>query len=75
MLAVIGYSVSKPLGCAYISAHPSEKNQIALFDHTCAYAWWAHMHRFLSVCLSQTYPKFRRENYSLACCHSMLAVT
>ncbi len=21
-------------------------------EHTCAYAWWAHMHRFLSVCPS-----------------------
>ncbi len=24
------------------------KNDI--FEHTCAYARWAHMHRFLSVC-------------------------
>ncbi len=21
-----------------------------IFEHTCAYARWAHMHRFLSVC-------------------------
>ncbi len=25
---------------------------ILVFEHTCAYARWAHMHRFLSVCLS-----------------------
>ncbi len=32
-----------------------------VFEHTCAYAWWAHMHRFvcLSVRLSVTEPKFR----------------
>ena len=36
-----------------------------LFEHTCAYAQWAHMHRFLSVCLSVTGPKLRRlENNS-----------
>ena len=23
-----------------------------IFEHTCAYAWWALMYRFLSVCLS-----------------------
>ena len=22
----------------------------AVFEQTCAYAWWAHMHRFVSVC-------------------------
>ncbi len=22
-----------------------------VFEHTCAYAWWDHMHRFLYVCL------------------------
>ncbi len=24
---------------------------LKVFEHTCAYARWAHMHRFLSVCL------------------------
>ena len=35
-----------------------------LIGHTCAYARWAHMHRFLSVCPSFIGPKFRLENYS-----------
>ncbi len=26
--------------------------QVAIFEHTCACAQWAHMHRFLSGCLS-----------------------
>ncbi len=30
-----------------------------IFEHTCAYARWAPMHRFLSVCLSDvTLPEF-----------------
>ena len=33
-----------------------------LFEHTCAYARWAHVHHFLSVRLSVTSPKFRLEN-------------
>ncbi len=36
-----------------------------IFEHTCAYAWWAQMHRFLSVrlslCQSVTSPKFSLE--------------
>ncbi len=36
-----------------------------LFEHTCAYARWALIHRFLSVCLSVTRPKVRLDNMSL----------
>ena len=32
---------------------------VVLLEHTCAYARWAHVHRFLSVRLSVTGPKFR----------------
>ena len=38
-----------------------------VFEHTCAYARWAHMHRFLSVCdltKIQTGPKFGLDNNS-----------
>ncbi len=34
-----------------------------IFEHTCAYAQWVHMHRF--VCLSVIGPKFRLDNKSL----------
>ena len=50
-----------------------------VFKHTCAHAQWAHMHCFLSVCLSVTWPKFilpeftwPKFNYfdnSLSVCH------
>ena len=35
-------------------------HSVCVVEHTCAYARWAHMHRFLSVCLSVTGPKFTR---------------
>ncbi len=35
-----------------------------LIEHTCAYARWAHMRRFLSVCMLVTPPNFRLENNS-----------
>ncbi len=41
---------------------------VVIFEHTCAYARWAHMHRFLSVCPSVRPwldQKFRLDNKSL----------
>ena len=31
---------------------PRDFMMMNVFEHTCAYARWVHMHRFLSVCLS-----------------------
>ncbi len=36
-----------------------------IFEPTCAYARWALMHHFLSVCLSVTRPKFKLDQKSL----------
>ncbi len=30
--------------------HSFDKKLSQLFEPTCAYAWWAHMHRFVYVC-------------------------
>ncbi len=35
-----------------VSYGPAESQPHHFFEHTCAYARWAHMHRFLSVRLS-----------------------
>ncbi len=41
------------------------KPPIQIFEPTCVYALWAHMHRFLSVWLSVTTLKFRLDQKSL----------
>ncbi len=43
----------------------NKRKLLTIFEPTCAYARWAHMHRNLSVCLSVTWPKFRLEKKSL----------
>ena len=46
----------------------SKRCSLVIFEHTCAYARWAHMHRFLSVCPSVRPwldQKFRLDNKSL----------
>ncbi len=58
---------SCPIFFLYFDMPPKNKDffqkvhrAVFIFEHTCPYAQWAHMHRFLSIRLSVTRPKFTR---------------
>ncbi len=44
---------------SYLSYRYFLRRSWKVFEHTCAYAQWAHMHHFLFVCPSSTLPKFK----------------